>query len=346
MELLLTRKVLKLIDRKLADLYVLLWVSKNSARKVAVPRRLVCSALKLRPARFTEFVNHLLRLRILRQDFSYDGKPGQTAHYIFNDFATTRLPQLLENWNEVLPLLAELLKLPLTKELPADDPYALDARTFYRQVEAERINKRSQSGSRAPRKPRKSDIPMKYGHLIPNNPFNKETGAQSGSAATASTLVTGVAGMQETGTALKAAKGTQQLEKKGAAPVKQVSKHAKLKYISRSSSLIEELETIEVEIEIKSDKEITTSTAIFSLSTSSSAPTAVAAVPACSTGCDAQLALAQETSAAPSIETSIPAVPVPQGGAAGHEGTPKADPASLKAPGGLETSYQSLLGKV
>jgi hypothetical protein len=346
MELILARKVLKLIDRKLADLYVLLWVSKNSARKVAVPRRLVCSALKLRPARFTEYVNHLLRLGILRQDFNYDGKPGQTAHYIVNDFGSTRIPQLLENWNELPSLLPELLKLPVTKELPADDPYALDARAIYRQIENERIIKRSQSGSRAPRKPRKSDIPMKYGHLIPNNPFNKGNEAQSGSAATASTVVADVAGMQETGTALKAVKGTQQLEKKGAAPVKQVTERAKVKYINNTVSLIKEIEEIELKIETESKLETNSIIAIFSLSTSSSASTAVAAVSACSIGCDGQLALAPETTVTLSKEIAVPAVPVPQGEAAGQQGTPKADPASLKAPEGLETSYQSLLAPI
>ena len=77
-----------------------------------------------------------------------------------------------------------------------------------------------------------------------------------------------------------------------------------------------------------------------------SSPTAVAAVNACSTGFDDQLALTPETMVTPSKEILVPAVPLPQGGAAGQQGTPKGDPASLKAPNGLETSYQSLLAPI
>jgi hypothetical protein len=116
MELLLTRKALKLIHKKLAGLYVMFWAAKNSSGAVALPRRPVCKTLKLRPARFADFVDHLLRLNILRDDFSYDNTPGQTAHYIFNDYAATRIPQLLDNWTEAPSLLAQIMKLPLTKD--------------------------------------------------------------------------------------------------------------------------------------------------------------------------------------------------------------------------------------
>jgi hypothetical protein len=178
-----TWQMLETVEPKLGDFFVLAFVVSNSSTGyLTLPRRFVCDTLNLKAERYRILLNALLNLHILMDDYRWDKKVGCCVHYLMRPLEKSRLPELIGLGEDEFKERAKaIISEPIPKADP-NDPYDFHL-VMWRESRGKRVSINGAPNSRAPKVPKKSAWPMKYGSLLPNNPFTDKPPEGTASAA-------------------------------------------------------------------------------------------------------------------------------------------------------------------